>query len=83
MVKLRLRDTCAHTVRNVYLISLTKNLWYQQREQLHTGGGGALSQSAGQGMTKAFTDTLYRLAKTSSSVHRKAVFTDFIERDSR
>ena len=29
------------------LISLTKNLWYQQHEQLDTGGGGALSQGAG------------------------------------
>ena len=28
-----------------------------------------------QGMTEAFTDTLYSRAKTSSSVHQKAVFT--------
>ena len=27
--------------------SLTKNLWYEQREQLDSGGGGALSQRAG------------------------------------
>ena len=32
---------------NVYLSSLTKNLWYEQREQLDSGGGGALSQGAG------------------------------------
>ena len=31
-----------------------------------------------QGMTEAFTDTLYRRAKTSSSVHQKAVFTTFL-----
>ena len=34
-------------------------------------------------MTEAFTDTLYSLAKTSSSVHQKAVFTAFLERDSK
>ena len=48
---LRLRNTCACAVRNVlgnvYLSSLTKNLWYEQREQLDSGGGGALSQGAG------------------------------------
>ena len=48
---LRLRDTRVRTVRNVlenvYLSSLTKNLWYEQREQLHSRGGGALSQGAG------------------------------------
>ena len=48
---LRLRDTRAHAVQNVlgnvYLISLTKNLWYEAREQLDSGGGGALSQGAG------------------------------------
>ena len=48
---LRLRDTCARAVRNVlgnvYLSSLTKNLWYEEREQLDSGGGGALSQGAG------------------------------------
>ena len=47
----RLRDTCARAVRNVlgnvYLNSLTKNLWYEEREQLDSGGGGALSQGAG------------------------------------
>ena len=36
-----------------------------------------------QGMTEAFTDTLYSCAKTSSSVLQKAVFTTFLERDSR
>ena len=36
-----------------------------------------------QGMTEAFTDTLYSLVKTSSSVQQKAVFTAFLERDSR
>ena len=48
---LRLWDTRARAVRNVlgnvYLISLTKNLWYEEREQLDSGGGGALSQGAG------------------------------------
>ena len=32
---------------NVYLSSLTKNLWYEQHEQLDSGGGGTLSQGAG------------------------------------
>ena len=45
---LRLRDSRARAVRNVlenvYLISLTNNLWH---EQLDSGGGGALSQGAG------------------------------------
>ena len=48
---LRLRDTRARAVSNVlgnvYLSSLTKNLWYEQREQLDSGGGGTLSQDAG------------------------------------
>ena len=48
---LRLRDTYARAVRNVmgnvYLSSLTKNLGYEEREQLDSGGGGALSQGAG------------------------------------
>ena len=48
---LRLRDTGARAVRNVlgnvYLISLAKNLWYEECEQLDSGGGGALSQGAG------------------------------------
>ena len=45
---LRLRDTRALAVqRNVYLSSLTKNLWYEEREQLDSGGGGALSKGAG------------------------------------
>ena len=48
---LRLRDTCACTMwnvlGNVYLSSLTKNLDYEEREQLDSGGGGALSQGAG------------------------------------
>ena len=48
---LRLRDTSARAVRNVlgnvYLSSLTKNLWYKQREQLDSRGGGTLSQGAG------------------------------------
>ena len=49
--KFRLWDTRAHAVRNVlgnvYLSSLTKNLRYEQPEQLDSGGGGALSQGAG------------------------------------
>ena len=48
---LRLRDTRARAVRNVleyvYLSSLTKNLWYEEREQLDSGCGGALSQGGG------------------------------------
>ena len=36
-----------------------------------------------QGMTDAFTDMLYSLAKMSVSVHPKAIFTDLLERDSR
>ena len=48
---LRLRDTRACAVRNVlgnlYLSSLTKNLWYEEREQLDSGGGGTLGQGAG------------------------------------
>ena len=50
-VSLRLRDTRARAVRNVlgnaYLSSLTKNLKYEEREQLDSGSGGALSQGAG------------------------------------
>ena len=35
-------------VRNVLgNVSLTKNLWYEEREQLDSGGGGTLSQGAG------------------------------------
>ena len=49
--QLRLQDTRSLAVRNVlgnlYFISLTKNLWYEEREQLDSGGGGALSQGAG------------------------------------
>ena len=44
---MELRDTRARAVRNVYLSSLAKNLWYEEREQLDSGGGGALSQGAG------------------------------------
>ena len=48
---LRLRDTSACAVRNVlgnvYLSSVTINLWYEQREQLNSRSGGALSQGAG------------------------------------
>ena len=51
LICLRLRDTRARAVRNVlgnvYLSSLIKNLWYEQREQLDSGGGGTLSQGAG------------------------------------
>ena len=32
---------------NVYLSLLTKNLWYEEREQLDSRGGGALLQGAG------------------------------------
>ena len=51
LFNLRLRDTRARAVRNVlgnvYLSSLTKNLWNKQREQPDSGGGGTLSQGAG------------------------------------
>ena len=47
----KVTDTRARAVRNVlgnlYLSSLTKNLWYEEREQLDSGGGGTLSQGAG------------------------------------
>ena len=43
--------SCVSAVRNVlgnvYLSSLIKNLWYEQREQLDSSGGGALSQGVG------------------------------------
>ena len=38
---------CENVLGNVYLSSLTKNLWYEQREKLDSGGRGTLSQSAG------------------------------------
>ena len=48
---LRLRDTRVRAVRNVlgnaYLSSLTKHLEYEEREQLDSGSGSALSQGAG------------------------------------
>ena len=48
---LRLRDTHVRAVQNVlgnvYLSSLTKNLCYEQHEQLDSGGEGTLSQGAG------------------------------------
>ena len=48
---LRLRDTRACAVRNVlgnaYLSSLTKNLEYEECEQLDSGSGSALSQGSG------------------------------------
>ena len=48
-LELRLRDTRVSAVRNVlgnaYLSSLTKKLWYEEREQLDSGGGSALSQN--------------------------------------
>ena len=41
--------TRARAVRNVlgnvYLSSLTKNLWYEQREELDSGGGGTLTEA--------------------------------------
>ena len=33
--------------RSAKLSSLTKNLWYEEREQLDSGGGGTLGQGAG------------------------------------
>ena len=60
--RLRLRDTRAvrNVLGNVYLSSLTKNLRYEEREQLDSGGGGALSQGAGH------DGSFYRYAVTSS-----------------
>ena len=40
----------AKTFIELYIVTLsllTKNLWYEQREQLDSGGGGTLSQGAG------------------------------------
>ena len=55
---LRLRDTRARAVRNVlgnlYLSSLTKNLWYEEHEPLDSGGGGAHAQSQGAGHDGSF-----------------------------
>ena len=52
---LRLRDTRVRAVRNVlgnvYLISLTKNLWYKER--LDSGGGGAVRCHKVQGIMEA------------------------------
>ena len=49
-------DTRARAMRNVLgNVYLTKNLWYEEREQLDSGGGGALSQGATvQGLAEAF-----------------------------
>ena len=69
-------------MRNV-LISLTKNLWYKEREKLNLILAVELRCHKVQGMMEAFTDTQYSHAKTSSSVHQKAVFTTFLEGDSR
>ena len=56
----RSTDTRERAVRNVlgnvYLSSLTKNLWNEEREQLDSGGGGALSQGAGH--DKSFFDSI-------------------------
>ena len=62
---------------NVHLISLTKNLWYKSVSNLILVVEVRCHKV--QGMTEAFTDTLYSQAKTSSSVHQKAAF---LERDS-
>ena len=45
--QLLLKVTGYSVLGNVYLSLLTKNLWYEEREQLDSGGGGALSQGAG------------------------------------
>ena len=79
---LRLRVTHVYAVRNVlgnvYLSSISgtksvSNLILAVEVRCHKV----------KGMTEAFTDTLYSRAKTSSSVHQKAIFTAFLERDSR
>ena len=41
------RAKCIGKCIHMYLTSLTKNVWYEQREQLDSRGGGALSQGAG------------------------------------
>ena len=66
---LMLRDTRARAVRN----QSVSNLILEVEVRCHKA----------QGMTEAFTDTLYSRAKTSSSVHQKAVFNAFHKRDSR
>ena len=79
---LRLWDTHACAVRNVLGSSLTKNLWYTNRLSNLILEVEVRCHKV-QGMTEAFTNTLYSLAKTSISVHQKAVFTAFLEQDSR
>ena len=39
--------SCARRAKCIWKISLTKNLEYEEHEQLDSGGGGALSQGAG------------------------------------
>ena len=74
-MRVRLRDTRARAVRNVlgnvYLSSLTKNLWYEEREQLDSGGGGALSQGAGH--DGGFFDSI-NLSAVSLKKHGKYGF---------
>ena len=41
------RAKCIGKCKHIYLSSVTKNLEYEEREQLDSGGGGALSQGAG------------------------------------
>ena len=61
---------------NLYLSLLTKNLWYEEREQLDSGGGGMLSQGAGHDGSLIFLMhnpwQIYLLSRS-----RKAVNTAF------
>ena len=47
VVKLHTGYSCARRAKCIDLISLTKNLWYEECEQLDSDSGGALSQGAG------------------------------------
>ena len=57
----------------MYTSSLTKNLLYEEREQLDSGGGGALSQGAGHDESFHNPWQIYLLSRS-----RKAVNTDFL-----
>ena len=42
-----MRTPCEMYGKCVLISSLTKNFWWEERDQLDSGGGGALSQGAG------------------------------------
>ena len=55
-------------------------LKYEERQQIDSGGGGALSQAAGHD-GKFYGYMMYSCPKTSNSV--RSIITAFLERDSR